>query len=169
MREYAANFSPNTKWVNAGSITAASTALAVAGRDVVTADATGSTKVVILTPPNVPGGVPKAILLRVRTDGTENDSNVIDVLAARGSDHYNRIATLTTLQGKQAAATGIYFADTYTPSNEDGLFDGEESNLTDYIGHYYFRTLGFDRFLFQVTTLDSSTTTVYIDWCGIYE
>ena len=167
MREFVAYISPSGSWHNVGSITASSTALTATGRDYATAEATGSTKVVSLKFAEGGGAVPKAVLLRFRTDSSNNDTNVVDMLVSRGKDDYNRIATLTLTQGQQLDSGTIYFVDTITPSNEDALFDGEESNLVDYIAHYYVRTLGFDRFLFQVTTLNS--TTVYIDVAYIYE
>jgi hypothetical protein len=166
-RVFTSDVSPSSKWVNLGSITASSTALTVTGRAVATADATGSTKVKVLSFTDGGGAVPKALLLRFRTDSSENDTNVVEMLVARGSDDYNRIAALTITQGKQLDSGSIYFCDTITPASEDALFDGEESNLADYIAHYYVRTLGFDRFLFQVTTLNS--TTVYVDYCWLYE
>ncbi len=167
MRTFVSNNSPDTKWISLGSITAESAALTVTGRDYATAEATGSTKVLSLKFSEGGGSVPRAILLRFRSDGNNNDDSVVDVLAARGPDDYSRIATLTVVQGQQVDSGTIYFCDTITPSNEDALFDGEESNLTDYIAHYYVRTLGFDRILFQVTDLD--TTTVYVDVCYLYE
>ena len=165
MREFTASVSPTGRWFNVGSITAASTALAATGRDVATGDAVSG--VVKYNFAGGGGAIPKAVLLRFRSDSAENDTNVLDILVARGTDHYNRIATITTTQGQQLHSTGIYFADTLTPANEDALFDGEESNLANYIAHYYVRTLGFDKWLFQVTTLNS--TTVYIDMCLLYE
>jgi hypothetical protein len=165
MREFTASISPSGKWFNVGSITTASTALTATGRDVATGDATDD--VVTYNFAGGGGAIPKAVLLRFRTDGTEDQTNVLDILVARGTDHYNRIATITTTQGQQLYSTGIYFADTLTPASEDALFDGEESNLANYIAHYYVRTLGFDKWLFQVTTLNS--TTVYIDMCLLYE
>lgn len=167
MRQFVSNNSPTTKWINLGSITAASTALTATGRNYATAEATGSTKVKVLTFTDGGGSVPKAMLLRFRTDSNNNDTNVVDMLACRGTDDYYRIASLTITQGQQLDSGTIYFCDTITPANEDALFDGEESNLTDYIAHYYVRTLGFDKFLFQVTTLNS--TTVYIDVAFLYE
>jgi hypothetical protein len=165
MRTFVCDVSPDTKWISIGSITAASTALTTAQRDIATAEAV--TGVLPWQFAKGGGAVPKAVLIRFRTDGTNDASpNVIDMLDSRG-DFYHRTATLTITNGQQVAGTGLLFVDTITPSNEDTLFDGEESNLTDYIAHYYVRTLGFDRLLFQATTLVS--TTVYIDLCNLYE
>lgn len=167
MRSFVGYISPDTKWFNAGSITAASSALAVTGRDSATAEATGSTKVVLVNFAGGGGAVPKAVLLRFRTDGANDSTNVLDMLVCRGVDDYHRIATLTLTEGQQIDSGTIYFCDTITPSNEDALFDGEESNLANYIAHYYVRTLGFDKLLFQATTLNN--TTVYIDVAYLYE
>ncbi len=164
MIDYGATASPGTAWYNVGSITASSTAFTATGRAVATANATGSTKVATLT---FETSVPHALLLRFRTDSSNNDTNVVDMCVARGNDDYHRIGSLTVTQGQQLDSGTIYFCDTITPANEDALFDGEESNLVDYIGHYYVRTLGFNRIIFQVTTLNS--TTVYIDCCNLWE
>lgn len=159
-----ATCSPSIPWENLGSITAESTALGVTGRSVTTANATTATQIVKF---RLSESHPRALLLRFRSDGSEDVDSVIDVLAARGADDYHRIATLTVVQGTQLDTGSVYFCDTITPANEDGLFDGEESNLANYIAHYYVRTLGFDRFLFQCTDLD--TTTVYIDCAQLYD
>jgi hypothetical protein len=152
------------RWNAAGTITTAMTALGLTGRDVATVDALATAYTVKLSPP-LPG--PYAMLLRFRSDGNNNDQNVLQMYAARGSDHYHRIAQLTLDQGQQIQSGSIYFVDTITPASEDALFDGEESNLTDMIGHYYVRTLACDRFNLIATTL--STTTVYVDVCWVYE
>lgn len=167
MSSTVANYSPDTSWTNAGNITAATTAFTATGRDSATVEA--SSGIIELDAPGRVGGlVPKAYLFRFRSDGSENDSNVLDVLVCRrGTDHYNRIASLTCVQGQQIDSGSIYFADTITPANEDALFDGEESNLANYIAHYYVRTLGFEKFVFHVTTLAS--TTVYVDYAPLYE
>lgn len=154
------------KWIAAGSITSETAALAVTGRDVATVDALAAAKTVKLSPP-LPG--PYAMLLRFRADGAADLDSILEVYAARGSgDHYNRAGTLTVVTGTQDTSTStIHFVDTITPSNEDALFDGEESNLTNMIAHYYMRTLANDRFIFIASDLDS--TTVYVDVCWLYE
>lgn len=154
------------KWNVAGSITSETTALAVTGRDVATVDALAAAKIVKLSPP-LPG--PYAMLLRFRADGAADLDSVLEMYAARWSDdHYNRCASLTVVTGTQDTDTStIHFVDTITPANEDALFDGEESNLTNMIAHYYMRTLANDRFIFIASDLDS--TTAYIDVCWLYE
>lgn len=153
------------KWNVAGSITSETTALAVTGRDVTTVDALAAAKTVKLSPP-LPG--PYAMMLRFRADGAADLDSILELYAARADDHYNRVATLTIVTGTQDTGTStIHFIDSITPSNEDALFDGEESNLTDMIAHYYMRTLANDRFIFICSDLDS--TTIYVDVCWLYE
>lgn len=155
--------SKTSPWIVAGNITTEQTALAVTGRDVATADALSNTVKIALRDPAA-----YAMLFRFRSDGSADDDSVLELYAARGdSDYYHRIAQLTVVQGTQDTGTStIHFVDTVTPASEDALFDGEESNLADMIGHYYVRTLGFDKFLFLCSDLD--TTTVYIDYCLLY-
>lgn len=164
-RSFGAEFSPFTSWVCAGSITAESTALAATGRAVATADATGATKVVVVRHADAR---PRAMLLRFRSDGSNNVDSVLNLYAARGPDDYTLVATLTITQGQQLDSGTIYFVDTIVATAEETLLDGEEGICTtDQIAQYYMRTMGFDRFLFQATDLD--TTTVYIDMAAIYE
>lgn len=155
--------SPQTGWSNAGTITSEQAALGVTGRDDTTVEALAAAKVVKIKPV----GQPYAMLFRFRSDGSEDDDSVLQVYAARGNDHYHRIAQLTIVQGQQIDSGSIYFADTITPASEDALFDGEESNLANMIAHYYVRVLGFDRFLFIASDLDS--TTIYVDVANLYE
>lgn len=153
------------KWNVAGSITSQKSGPGAAGRDVATMDALAAAQTVKLSPP-LPG--PYAMLLRFRSDGSNDDDSVLQLFAARGNDHYNKVAQLTVVQGTQDTDTStIHFVDTITPASEDALYDGEESNLTNRIAHYYCRVLGNDRFIFIASDLD--TTTVYVDVCWIYE
>ena len=155
-----------SRWNAVGTITTASTTFGVTSRDVATVDALATAYTVKLTPP-LPG--PYGMLLRFRSDGSEDDANVLEMWSARGSnDHYRRIAILTLAQGTQIDSGSIYFNDTITPSEEDGHHDGEEQNLTaNRIAHYYCRVFGCDRFVFIATTLAS--TTVYVDVCWLFE
>jgi hypothetical protein len=155
-------------WVAAGSITSEQAALAVTGRDTATADALAAAKIVKITNKS-PGAY--AFLFRFRADGAENLDSVLELYAARGTDHYSRIATLTITTGTQDTDTStIHFVDKIAATNEETLLDGEEGAGTsnaDFIDYYYVRTLGFDKFLFVCSDLDS--TTVYIDYCRLYE
>jgi hypothetical protein len=151
-------------WRTAGNITVENAALGVTGRDWTTVnaiDATNKVQIELREP------VPYALLFRFRSDGSEDVDSVLQLYAARGQDDLHRVAQLTVVQGQQIDSGSIYFADTVTPASEDALFDGEESNLANMIGHYYIRTLGFDKFVFICSDLD--TTTVYVDVAQLYE
>jgi hypothetical protein len=151
-------------WRTAGSITVENAALGVTGRDWTTVDAIAAANKVQI---ELRSPIPYALMFRFRSDGSEDDDSVLQLYAARGEDDFHRIAQLTITQGTQIDTGSIYFNDTITPANEDSLFDGEESNLGNMIGHYYVRTLGFDRFVFICSDLD--TTTVYVDVAQLYE
>ena len=152
---------PQTKWINIGSIDTAASDFGATGRDWATVEATDD---VLFLKPDF---WPYACLLRFRSDSSENDTNVIQIYGAHGKDHYNKAAQITITQGQQIDSGTIYFADTLTPASEDALFDGEESNIANGIAHYYMRFVGVDRLAFLVSTLNS--TTVYIDWLPLYE
>ena len=157
---------PN-RWIAAGSITSQTSALAVTGRDVATVGALAATKTVKLSPLD-PG--PYAMLLRFRADGAADIDSVLEMYAARGDDHYSRVATLTILTGTQDTDTStIHFIDEVTATNEDLIHDGEENIAAgdNHIASYYVRTLGNDRFIFIASDLDS--TTVYCDVVWLYE
>lgn len=152
-------------WKAVGSITSEQTALGVDGRDWTTVDAIAAAKKVQIELQNP---IPYALLFRFRADGVNDLDSVLQLYAARGEEHFHRIAQLTVVTGQQDTSTStIHFIDTITPASEDALFDGEESNLADMIAHYYVRTLGYDKFVFICSDLDS--TTVYIDCARLYE
>jgi len=152
-------------WHEAGSITSEHIALAATARDVATVDALATAYTIKINPP-LPG--PYAMLLRFRSDGSNNDDSILQMYSARGSsDHYAFIGQLTVVQGQQLETGSIYFVDTITPATEDTIYDGEEANNTDVIAHYYLRTLANDRFIIVASDLD--TTTVYCDVCWLYE
>ena len=154
-----------SSWKEMGSITVENAALAVTGRDWTTVDAIADANKVQIEL-NEP--LPYAMLFRFRADDAADLDSVLQVYAARGEDYFHRIAQLTVVTGTQDTGTStIHFVDTITPASEDALFDGEESNLADMIAHYYVRTLGYDKFLFVCSNLDS--TTVYVDMCRMYE
>lgn len=151
-------------WVEAGSITVEQAALAVDGRDTVTAEALAAGKIVKFNNAR-PGAY--AFLFRFRADGNEDLDSVLELYAARGTDHYHHIATLTITTGAQdTAVAAIHFCDTIALSNEDNLFDGTRSSLDDMIAHYYVRTLGFDKWLFIASDKDSN---IYVDYCRLYD
>ena len=152
-------------WREAGSITVENAALAVTGRDWATVDAIAAANKVQI---ELREPVPYALLFRFRADGAADLDSVLQLYAARGEDHFHRIAQLTITTGTQDTDVAtIHFVDTITPASEDALFDGEESDLADMIAHYYMRTLGYDKFVFVCSDLDS--TTVYVDVAQLYE
>lgn len=153
-----------SRWINVGSITTESSDLAVTGRDYATVEAITTAYIMKFSPP-VPG--PYAMLMRFRSDGSNNDDSVVQLYGSHGADDYHKLAQLTITQGQQIDSGSIYFVDTITPASENALWDGEESNITDMIGIYYMRILGIDRFAIICTDLD--TTTVYCDVCWLYE
>lgn len=154
-------------WIEAGSISSAQTALAVDGRDTPTADALAAAKIVKI---NNKHPSAYAFLFRFRADGAADLGSVLQLYAARGTDHYHRIAELTIITGTQDTDVAtIHFIDNIAPTegSEDTLFDGEADSLADMIALYYVRTLGFDKFLFICSDLDS--TNIYVDYCPLYE
>ena len=154
----------NSKWINLGSITVESSDLGVTGRDAPTVEAIASTTAVRFSPPTPE---PYAILLRFRSDGSEDDDSVLQLYGASGNDHYHKLAQLTVVQGQQIDSGSIYFVDTITPASEDSLYDGEESNIANSIAQYYMRILGCDRFAVICSDLDTST--IYVDVKWLYE
>jgi hypothetical protein len=152
-------------WRMAGNITVQNSALAVIGRDWDTVNAIAATNKVQIELRNP---IPHALLFRFRSDGSNNDDSVLELYAAKGKDHFHRIAQLTVVQGQQDTdISTIHFVDTITPASEDALFSGTENNLTDMIAHYYINTLGYDKFVFIASDLD--TTTLYVDVSHLYE
>jgi hypothetical protein len=152
-------------WIPIGSVTTAQAALGVTGRLVATADALTSTGIVThtLRPPG-----PYGVLLRIRSDGSENDANVAQIYLAKQADYYGRVATLTTAQGTVLGPDSTYFADVITPTNEDtGIFTGVERSIANEMGMYYFRTKGHDKLFLCCSSLVS--TTVYFDISLMYE
>lgn len=124
-------------------------------------EAVSSTKRVIIKPEN--GTV--ALLFRLRVNGTENDSNVLQILAASGVDYYTKTAQLTTTAGGQLDSNGYFFIDTIEEANNDWITDTaiiQPSTPDDDIAMYVLNTHGFDRFAFFATTRNS--TGLYIDW-----
>lgn len=152
-------------WRVAGSITVQNDDLGVDGRDWSTVNAIAAANKVQI---ELREPVPYALLFRFRSDGSNNDDSVLQLYAARGQDHFCKVAQLTVKQGQQDTDTStIHFVDDINPASEDALFDGEESDNADMIAYYYMRTLGFDKFVFICSDLD--TTTVYIDVAHLYE
>jgi len=153
------------RWINLGSVTTAQAALGNTNRAIATADALPSTGIVKHTL-RFPGSY--GVLLRIRSDGSENDANVAQVYLAKPKDYYIRVATLTTAQGTVIGPNSTYFADVITPTNEDlAIFEGVERSVANEMGMYYFRIKGHEKLLLCCSSLVS--TTVYFDISYLYE
>lgn len=147
-----------------GTITSAQTALTVTGRDEDTVDALATTKTVII---EVPEGTP-GYEIRLRADGNDNDTNILDFYAkpkTEGSsldpEHYTRMFTLTGDRSTQIAATGIYFMDQFSLTNNEWTPGVTVENTTNEIDRLRFNTDGYEKILIIATTL--ATTTIYVD------
>lgn len=152
-------------WHNIGNITTVQAALGATNRLTTTADALTSTGIITY---DIDAKRPYGFLLRVRSDGSENDSNILHIYVSKGNDYYTRVVTLDTAQGTVVHSDGTYFADIITPSNEDlGMFEGIERSIADEIGFYYFRSKGHDRIFICAST--KTSTTVYVDIANMYE
>lgn len=143
-------------------ITVTQVALGVTARAQADIDDLAITKKIVF---DLSGAQSRALLLRIRSDGSEDDSNVLQLYLGRDKDHYIKIGQLTCLQGTQEAGNSTYFADTITPANEVALFSGVETNIVDSIAFYSLRTFGFDKLVIIVSSLAS--TTVYVDLVNV--
>ena len=129
--------------------------------DDATVEALAAAKKIIIKPPN--GTV--ALELRIRSDGSTNDENILQIYASAGVDHYAKISQLVCIQGTQIDTTGIYFADDITESENDWITSTgvvQPATAANSIARYTFNTHGYDRFL--IVASDRVTTTVYVDW-----
>ncbi len=157
------DFREQHPFILAGTLTSAQSALGVTARDEDSVDALAVTKTVII---EVPFGTP-ALDIRVRADGADNATNVLDFYAKPVSDgglkpeHYTRMFTLTGDRATQIASTGIYFEDSFVISNNKWQAGYTVENTTDEIDHLRFNTDGYEKILVIVTALVS--TTIYID------
>lgn len=156
IRQYSVATVDSGSFSNVGGITVAQAALGVTARSQADIDTIVNTTKIVFDIDTW-----EAVLLRIRSDGSEDDSNVLQVYIGRQGDHYMNIGQLTVLQGTQEGGNDTYLGDNITPANEKGLFDGEELSVTDEMGLYHFRTMGFDRLVIIASTLTS--TTVYVD------
>ena len=130
-------------------------------KDDATVEALAAAKKILIKPPS---GI-VSMELRFRSDGNEDDVNILQLYAAAGVDHYDLMAQLSVVQGTQIYSTGIYFCDHMTPATEAWLTAASEiyqATPADGIGRYVFNTHGYDRF--WIVASDLVTTTVYVDW-----
>jgi hypothetical protein len=132
---------------------------AVGERDDAAVEALAAAKKIIIKLP--PGIV--SLELRARSDGSENDANVLQVFCAAGIDHYLWHDQLTFTQGTQLYSGSIYFADTLTSSGEQWLTDTRQiSPTSDHVARNVMNVHGYDRIWIVASTL--ATTTCYVDW-----
>jgi hypothetical protein len=151
-------------WKNIGSITVAAEAgdYAPTARAKKTLEAITSTKRIIF---GIPSNM-NVMQLRVRSDGSENDENVLLLLGVSGEDHYTPIATLTCVQGAQVESEGIYFADSIVSSAKAWLttmVDVKQDSPADEMASFGINTHDYDRFVFVCLTKAEGTTTIYVD------
>jgi hypothetical protein len=150
-------------WVTAGTITTAQTALG-ADKSSDTVDALASGKTVIISPSL--DSVSFDMRFKV-TGGNEDDTDVANLYAMRGTDdHYTRILTMTLTKGTQTDGTNN-FIDTIVGANEKW---GDDivivSDAADGIAHIALNTHGWAKFLVIATTLNNFSS-ITVDWARI--
>jgi hypothetical protein len=104
-----------------------------------------------------------AMEMRFRVDGSDGDSNVLELYAMAGADdHYTRIATLTLTAGTQTDGTYL-FCDTVVITNEFWIDDIIAiSDAGNNIAKVALNLQGYTHFALIASTLNS--TAVYVDW-----
>jgi len=152
------------EWTKVGDITAAHAVLGVAER-LVGSEGLEIEEHAIYYPSR--GNT--AFDLRVISDGSEDDSNVVEVYAARGEDSWTHVGQITCAQGQQVHEADVdYFADTMTVVQSDASFGQTEyGTAANNICHVITKTKGYDRFLFIVSTLTSTTVTLEAAKVGV--
>jgi hypothetical protein len=162
MFKESAAYIDRNKWVNVGSITAtlAGNDMAAGYRTDAIVEAMTSTKFCI----HYVKRNTVALEFRFRADSVANVSDVIDLYAASGIDHYTRVSRLTMLTGNQIYSGSILFKDAITETLLNWITDTKAVTPAvddDHIGRYVLNTHGYDRFLFVSPTRNS--TTIYVD------
>lgn len=127
-------------------------------------EALAATKKVIVTIPNGWVGVE----FRFRSDGSENDDNILQCFASAGVDHYRWIGQLTATQGTlEETENTIFWADTLT-AGATALWPTAVATsgmaATDHIATWSMNTHGYDKWLFLMSTKDANTTNLYVDF-----
>lgn len=151
-------------WSPLGEITTQQAAIAVTARDAASVDALAPATKIIHDMYHEPNEV---LELRVWSDGSENDVNVIEVYASRGkTDHFHRVATITATQGTQVRSGSKLFADTLAVALlDDSFLCASVQNENNQIARVFLDTNGYSRLLFVVPTL--ATTTVGIEAAAV--
>ena len=147
---------------NPPSITTSQAALTT-DKSAATVNALATAKTAIIQPDE--GTV--AMEMRFRVDGSDGDSNVLELYAMcdpdGAGDHYTRIATLTLTAGTQVDANSYLFCDTVVITNEFYMDDIIPlSNAGNGIASVALNLQGHTHFLLIASTLNS--TGVYVDW-----
>jgi len=161
-------------WENVADLSVAEAALAGDEINSTYLASLAATKVGIYTP--VDGQV--AFEIRARSDGNDNDDNIIEVYAAAKdlvADHYHyrRIGTITFTQGTGEywpSATDpdpatIFFADELAATSASWITTPVDVgvDLSQDYASYVMNIHGYAKFAFIMSTKDGNTTHCYID------
>ena len=142
-------------WETIGTITESQTTLGGSARDWDSVKALATAKVVkkaIYVDTN-------AAEFRFQTD-SDDDSHIVELWAARGQDHYARVAILTLTGGTQVGDSSQVFIDTivestlWWPRKRTEKYDSGNNSIC----RYWIDLLGYSKLLFIATTLESGTT-----------
>lgn len=150
-------FETQQMYTDQGSITTSVTTPAVGARDAMSVEALANTIYY-----KIDNGV-AGLEIRTRTNATENDTIVFDVLGVRDIraefDYYTRLGTITWTVGTQIADIGYTFCDTAVISNNASPVDMTAiSPVGDYIASILLNTQGYSRLVFIATTLTGGKT-----------
>jgi len=142
------------EWSNAGVLTTAQVALTT-DKSKDTVEALTSTGIAVV---EISSGAP-AMSFRFRT-GANADSNVLNVYAMRGDDHYALIGTITVTGGTQVAVSGTsVFCDTVAITASTEVWPtplAAISQTNNSIAEFALNMHGVSKLLFIATTLASS-------------
>ena len=146
-------------WTAGGEITYAQDLLGAAALTHAAVKALDNTKKALI---EIPQGW-LAGEFRFYSDGSENDSNVIELYAASTTDskpdHYRHVAQITTLVGTQEYGDN-FFIDTITPVSNWLTNKGAVSPANNTFGSYALNFHGHSSILMIASTLNSSTVGV---------
>lgn len=172
-QSFSESYTGQYPWENVAALTAAEAKLGGDELSSVYIDALATAKCGIYAPK--PGQV--AFETRARSDGDEEDANIIEMYAAAKDIvptlHYRHIATLTFTQGlgewwpdaADPAPATIFFSDELAKSANDWISTDVDCGVdasADYAS-YVINTHGYYKFAFIMSTKDASTTTLYLD------
>lgn len=153
---YTAQLEGQYGWVPVGGISVTQATLAVNGRDDATVEALAAANKVLWEPDD--GTL--AAEIRFRTDAADDAAWVAEIFAARGTDYYTRVGTLTMTVGKQVCTVGR-FIDSIVITNDEWESITAETTA-DEIGRVRLYTQGYTKFLFIAPTLPAGKV-LYVD------